>query len=58
MNVLFIQFENYGEWFPIWNTNETDLLNAWNEIDGDKPQQGARISFSDNANFAIVNGGF
>ena len=59
MKELQIRYSAYGEWWKIWNTNETDLEKAYAEIDCElKPECGAWIRFKNDDKFIIVNGGF
>ena len=58
MNTLLMKFEQNGESFPIWNTNQTDLESAWNEMD-EQPTEGGWITFNGGKDeFLVVNGGF
>lgn len=57
MNTLQMQYEYGGEWFEIWNTNESDLELAWKEMD-ERPEDGGCIKFKDGNGMLVVNGGF
>ena len=57
MNTLLMKFEQNGESFPIWNTDQTDLQSAWDEMD-EHPTEGGWIMFDGEDNFLVVNGGF
>ena len=58
MNTLLMKFEQNGESFPIWNTNQTNLESAWNEMD-EQPSEGGWIMFDGKEDeFLVVNGGF
>lgn len=57
-NAVEMQYENDGEWYHIWDTFETDLWLAWQEMDDDKPTEGGHIRFEGSEAFVIVNGGF
>jgi len=57
MNKLEMQYENNGEWFEIWNTDQSELETAWNEMD-DQPTESGRIRFLGSDEFLTVNGGF
>ena len=56
-NTLEMQYEQNGEWFEIWNTEQTDLELAWKEMD-DQPTEGGTIRFKGELEILIVNGGF
>ena len=60
MKTVMMQYQFQGEKWEIWNTEQTDLQLAWNEIDEDyKPTEGGWISFKDESeNEMAVNGGF
>jgi len=55
-NIIEIQYEYNGEWFEIWETNETDLELAWKEID-EQSTEGGNIRFQGSKDFLVVNGG-
>jgi len=55
--ILEMQYEYNGEWFQIWETEQTSLGMAWNEVD-DQPTESGCIRFKDSKEFMIVNGGF
>ena len=57
MNTLLMKFEQNGESFPIWNTNQTNLESAWNEMD-EQPTEGGWIMFDEEDEILVVNGGF
>ena len=54
---LEMQYKFGGEWFEIWNTKQTELEDAWNEMD-ERPEEGGRINFKGSKGFMTVNGGF
>lgn len=59
MKKVMMQYEYNGEKFEIWETGETVLKKAWDEIDDDaRPENGGWIYFEGNDEFIIVNGGF
>lgn len=59
MNILTMQYEQNGEWFAIWETEQNDLQKAFDEIDSDvKPACGGYIKFQNDTGFLVVNGGF
>lgn len=57
MKTLCIRYEENGEAWEIWETEETDLEMAWKEID-EKPTEGGQVFFEGSKEFITVNGGF
>ena len=57
MKTLQMQYEQNGEWFEIWNTEQTELQAAWDEID-EQPTESGHIRFEDGIEILVVNGGF
>lgn len=61
MKKVLFQSEFNGEKMEIWQTEQTDLQSAWDEIDEEyKPTEGGCISFKNDPDDAemTVNGGF
>ena len=56
-NIIEMQYEQNCEWFPIWETEQTDLELAWKEIDNQQTERG-HIRFKGENGFMVVNGGF
>lgn len=57
MKTLLFQLEYQGEKTEIWETEEKTLEGAWAEIDN-QPEEGGWISFKNEDEFLVVNGGF
>ena len=54
---LQMQYEEGGEWFDIWESENADLEAAWEEMD-EQPTEGGHIRFEGSEEFMVVNGGF
>ena len=55
--VLQMQYEESGEWFDIWESENADLEAAWDEMDN-QPTEGGHIRFEGQDGLMVVNGGF
>lgn len=56
-NTLEMQYTENGEWFEIWNTEQTNLELAWKEMD-EQPTESGWIRFKGGKEFLVIHSEF